>query len=94
MDLSSEFIPRPVSQVARHMTKCGLVGFILSEAHLLVTVLVNRGNLDLCRLVNKMSSALGSWGDCVGGLVCLSFSICFSGKDLSILGDHRLECAV
>lgn len=33
-------------------------------------------------------------GDRVGGLVCLSFSICFHGKDRHILGDHRMECAV
>lgn len=37
---------------------------------------------------------LAPQGDCVGGLVCLSFSICFSGKDRNILGDRRTECAV
>lgn len=37
---------------------------------------------------------LALWDDCVGGPVCLSFSICFSGKDHNILGDHRMECAV
>ena len=33
-------------------------------------------------------------GGHVGGLACLGFSICFSGKDLNILGDPRMECAV
>lgn len=37
---------------------------------------------------------LAPQGDRVGGLLCLSFTIRFSGKDRNILGGHRTERAV